>query len=154
MTRTSAGRSAARLLRSRDGASALELALLTPLLLLLMVGVFDFGSAIVRKMQLNNAASVGAQYAILDDRDADALLQAISNATQLAGGDLSIATARVCECLDGRVVTCSSPDSCGVGARRRFFLEVSVTSSFATFFDYPAMDNPLALTGRSRIQVE
>jgi Flp pilus assembly pilin Flp len=142
------------LLRCREGASAVELALLTPLLLLLLVGVFDFGTAIRQKMQLNNAATAGAQYAVLDDRNAAGLQQAIANATALSGGDFTVATSRVCECLDGRSVTCSNADACGVGARRRFFLEISVSRPHETMFDYPGMSNPFPLTGRSRMQVE
>jgi len=141
------------LARCRKGASAIELALLSPLFLLLLVGVFDFGMAIIGKMQLNNAATAGAQYAILDDRDADGLQQAVVSATSL-GGDFSVATARVCECLDGRVVTCSNPDSCGIGVRRRQFIEVAVTRLFAMVLDYPGLANPLPLTGRSRIQID
>lgn len=154
MSGASPRRAVLSLLRCRNGASAVELALLTPLLLLLLVGVFDFGTAILRKMQLNNAATVGAQYAVLDDRNADGLQQAIANATELSGGDFTVATSRVCECLDGRSVTCSNADACGTGARRRFFLEVSVSRAHATMFDYPRVGNPLTLTGRSRVQVE
>lgn len=142
-----------RLVRCSRGASALELALLSPVLLLLLVGVFDFGSAIRGKMQLNNAATAGAQFAVLDDRDANGLRTAVSSATPL-GGDFTVTTARVCECLDGRVVSCSSPDSCGTGTRRRQFIEVAVSRPFPLLLDYPGVANPLSLTGRSRIQVD
>lgn len=142
-----------RFARCSRGASAVELALLSPVLLLLLVGVFDFGMAINGKMQLNNAATAGAQFAVLDDRDAEGLRAAVSSATQL-GGDFRVATARICECLDGRVVSCSSPDSCGTGTRRRQFIEVAVSRPFALLLDYPGVANPLSLTGRSRIQVD
>ena len=54
-----------RYLRSRDGEAGVqlvELAILLPLLMVLVVGVFDFGAAFNLKQQLTNAARSAAGF--------------------------------------------------------------------------------------------
>jgi Flp pilus assembly protein TadG len=51
-------------LRSSAGAQLVEFALALPLLLVLVVGILDFGQAFNLKQKLNNAAREGARFAI------------------------------------------------------------------------------------------
>jgi Flp pilus assembly protein TadG len=59
-----AGRCAARLrtLTRSDASSLVEFAVSLPLLVVLVVGIFDFGGAFNTKQELNNAAREGARY--------------------------------------------------------------------------------------------
>jgi len=50
------------LLESSAGASIVEFAVALPLLIVLVVGIFDFGAAFNLKQQLNNAARQGARF--------------------------------------------------------------------------------------------
>ena len=52
------------LLQSSEGAQLVEFALVLPLFLALVVGIFDFGQAYNLKQKLNNAAREGARFAI------------------------------------------------------------------------------------------
>lgn len=49
-----------------EGASAVEFALIVPLLLLILAGVVDLGSALKAKFDLNAAVSAAANYALLN----------------------------------------------------------------------------------------
>jgi Flp pilus assembly protein TadG len=49
---------------SSEGAQLLEFALAAPFLLVMLVGIFDFGGAYNLKQKLNNAAREGARYAV------------------------------------------------------------------------------------------
>lgn len=51
------------LFRAMDGSSLVEFAISLPLLVVLVVGVFDFGGAFNLKQELNNAAREGATFA-------------------------------------------------------------------------------------------
>lgn len=53
-------------LRHRDGQSLVEFALVIPLVLLLLMGLFDFGRAIYAYNTISNAARDGARRAIVD----------------------------------------------------------------------------------------
>ncbi|HXY09876.1 MAG TPA: TadE/TadG family type IV pilus assembly protein [Terriglobales bacterium] len=50
------------LLKTSGGASIVEFAVALPLLIVLVVGIFDFGAAFNLKQQLNNAARQGARF--------------------------------------------------------------------------------------------
>ncbi len=52
-----------RLLRCADGAVAVEMALVSPLLLLLIFGIYDFGSLFVNAMEVEHATQAAASYA-------------------------------------------------------------------------------------------
>jgi Flp pilus assembly protein TadG len=51
-----------RLLRATDAAAVIEFAVALPLLIVLVVGIFDFGGAFNLKQELNNAAREGARF--------------------------------------------------------------------------------------------
>jgi Flp pilus assembly protein TadG len=70
--------------RSSSGAQIVEFALAMPLLLVLVIGILDFGQAFNLKQKLNNAAREGARFAIEEPcadctKAAPATTQAIEN---------------------------------------------------------------------------
>jgi Flp pilus assembly protein TadG len=52
--------------RNRQGAAAVEFALVAPVFFLMVFGIFEFGRAIMVQQVLSNAAREGARVAILD----------------------------------------------------------------------------------------
>lgn len=52
--------------RYRQGNAAVEFALISPVLMLLMVGIVDIGRALMMKHRLGEAVSAGAQYALVN----------------------------------------------------------------------------------------
>ncbi len=106
-------RAVARTLRSVSGVASLELALLLPALVLLVVGVFDFGLVIHQKTQLAHAARAGAQYALIrrpQEGDLSGVETAVNDTapadttgTRVIGSDFW------CECpaTPGTVVACT-----------------------------------------------
>jgi hypothetical protein len=72
----------ARLLRSERGAELIEMAVVTPLLLLLVMGIVDFGFLFQRYVVLTNAAVEGARVATLPGysaADAEARVEAYAS---------------------------------------------------------------------------
>ncbi|MCO6419235.1 pilus assembly protein [Siccirubricoccus sp. KC 17139] len=83
----------------RKGASAVELALVAPVLLLLLAGTFDLANVIQLSMRLERATRTGAQYAMANPSDATAIRNAVIQAwPELTPGEV--------------VVTCA----CGIAA--------------------------------------
>jgi Flp pilus assembly protein TadG len=96
------------LCKADRGASLVELALVTPFLLLLFVGAIDFGRAYYVGLQVANAAHAGAEYGSLYPTvKAD-----IQNAAINAVPNLTLASTPVVtwgsECSDGSSYTASS----------------------------------------------
>jgi Flp pilus assembly protein TadG len=76
--------------RGPGGQSLVEFALILPVLLLILLGLFDFGRAIYAYSSISNAAREGARLAIVDQSSNSGVLvaetEAISQATALGLG--------------------------------------------------------------------
>jgi Flp pilus assembly protein TadG len=68
--------------REEHGAAAVEFALVLPLLLVLLLGIIDFGLYFYNDLQLTHVARDAARYLSVDD--ADAANAAIDNATLIS----------------------------------------------------------------------
>ncbi|MEJ5364656.1 MAG: TadE/TadG family type IV pilus assembly protein [Desulfosoma sp.] len=87
-------------LRRRDGASAVEFAIVLPLLLILVFGIIEFSIALYDKAVITNASREGARAGILWDIN-PRTLQSITN----------IVTARVNDYCSGRLITFGSSNT-------------------------------------------
>lgn len=74
------------------GQSMVEFALILPIFILLMVGIFDFGRAIYAYNTINNAAREAARLGIVDQTVAQIQARAANQAVALgiAAGDVSV----------------------------------------------------------------
>ena len=78
--------------RDRRGQAAVEFALILPLLVLMMVGVFDLGRAVYAWSTLNNSAREGARQGIVDQTVAHIQERAAQRAVALGleSGDVVV----------------------------------------------------------------
>src|SRR5258707_15059220 len=70
--------------RAEQGSVAVELALYIPVMLVLLAGLFQFGSGIFESLRLESAARAGAQYAMIDPTNSTNIQNAVLDAI---GGD-------------------------------------------------------------------
>ena len=107
-------RSASSARKGRDrGATAVEFALVLPLLLLLVFGIIDFGRALNAQVTLTEAAREGVRLAALGYSNADVESRAQAAAPDLSGVDVTVAS------------------SCQAGAGPAADAEVNVSYSFS-----------------------
>lgn len=81
------------------GAALIEAALIIPLLLLLVLGVVEFGFMINRGTLINNAAREGAREAIFGSSEAEIEDRVLDAAAGLDPADLNVTVS--CEAADG-----------------------------------------------------
>ncbi|MDJ0391285.1 pilus assembly protein [Roseomonas sp. E05] len=105
----------ARLRACRRGVSALEFALVAPVLALMALGGFDLGNAVLQNLRLEAAARAGAQYAFTRPTDGAGITAAI-RANLPGWADITVPDPVVaCRCEDGSTVSCTG-GSCGTAA--------------------------------------
>jgi Flp pilus assembly protein TadG len=100
------------LFRSAAGQSLVETAVLGSLLILVLLGVVEFGQVAYDSIEVSNAAMAGAQYGGQNGLTANDAT-GISNAAEAAAPDLSalsVTSSRTCVCSDGTASTCSIGD--------------------------------------------
>jgi Flp pilus assembly protein TadG len=85
-----------RSIRRDRGAAAVELGILLPLLLLIVLGIIDFGRMLNAQVTLTQAAREGSRLAALGNADADVTTRTQDAATSLESVGVSITA-----CPDG-----------------------------------------------------
>ncbi len=98
-----------RLLSSREGVSALEFAIILPVLLTILLGIFQFGTAMNDYLVLTNAASKGALTLALS-RGTTTPYTSTTAAISAAAPNLTTANITTTVTLNGS--TCASDSAC------------------------------------------
>lgn len=140
--------------RGTRGSVAVEMAVATPVLLVLMMGAWDFGRAMQQRARLESAANAGVMYGARSTaRSVDAA--GITNAVRADANDtknaLTIASSAYCACTGGAQVACSA--SCG-SETPRYYVAVTVQSHFDTMFPYPFVPTSYTLKGDATMRAQ
>jgi Flp pilus assembly protein TadG len=152
------------MLRSQSGQSLVELALLTPLLLLLLIGTVEMGRYAYIDILVANAARAGAAYGALSlpqSVDTKGIQTAAYNDFQnngLTTSSLTVNSSTACGCDSGGTTTLAvactggTAGTCGTG---HWVVMVSVTASgtFNSLFKFPGIPKSLAMTHTATMRV-
>ncbi len=147
--------------KNASGVAATEFAIVSPALVLLLVGTVDAGLYINDKMKVESAARTSVEYILNQEgeefvmEDIMSLLFAPEDETE--GEDMSwqddvtVETGFVCECADGEDIACDGVCS-GDGDYRRRYVEASISKNYTTVFPYPGLPATVVINGYARIQ--
>ncbi len=148
-------RAVAGTLRSVSGVASLELALLLPALVLLVVGVFDYGLVIHQKTQLAHAARAGAQYALIrrpQEGDLAGVETAVNDTAPPDTTGTRVIDANLwCECPEtpGVEVSCEI-STCD----RSVYIWVSIEEDYdATFYEILGISNPIHIKNEATLRL-
>ena len=128
--------------RSDRGAVAVEFALLLPLLLLLVLGVVDFGRALNAQITLTQAAREGARLAALKQAN-------VVSKTQAAAYPLTGVGVTVTACP-----TAPTPSANATVQTSYTFTFVTPVGSIASVFDGGDFGDPIVLTAKGVMPCE
>lgn len=143
-----------RFARDDHGIAAVEFAFVAPVLVLLLVGMIDFGMYINQRMQLENLARSATEYVIKGGSEANVMSDVIAGSGQIEDEEMDEITSSAsstCECDDGVEVICG--DGCGGGYERRFYA-FELTRTYTPMFPYPGIPDSITMTGHARLQVQ
>jgi Flp pilus assembly protein TadG len=160
-----------RLWAATEGLGAVELGFIAPFLLLLLLGIADFGLAFWQQMEIANAADAGSQYAMANSFDQNTVTNIARNATNLTSVQLDQpAPAQICGCATSTGVTSGygiypNCTSCPDGTAAKGYVVVNTRICYTTLFTWPGLNycststsscsgcsaNQIALTAQSII---
>ncbi len=135
------------------GNSLVELALLLPFLLMLLVGVVDFGRAYYLELEVASAAHAGALYGTQNPTDtANMQTAATLDASEVPG--ITATATYGCECSDGTSASasCTATPSCTSPATVVNYVEVDTSAPYTPWLTYPGVSLPSTLTGSARMR--
>jgi Flp pilus assembly protein TadG len=142
------------LVPSDVGSAVVEMAIIVPVLVLLAIGVAEFGRVYFTSITVANASTAGSQYASLNSGINDA---AIIQAARDDAGDPSLTVSpinRVCRC-PGSEAAVACTNSCGGGyGPPQYFVEVTASKNVALLFRYPGLPTTIAVARMSAFRVQ
>lgn len=149
-------------LKDRRGVSAVEFALLAPVLIALPVPIVDLGLGLYTQMELQNAATAGAQYALQNPSLSTLTTAQIQAAAAAAVPSLAMSTSasQVCGCPGtgtggGPAVTFGScTTNCSTGKLPGNYVTVTAQTTYVPLVPYPVMGSSVALTAQSVARIQ
>lgn len=129
------------------GNMAVEFGFIAPLLVLLFIGLVDYGLAARERSTLDAAVRAGLQV-LLNNSSNAAAAQTIAEA--IAPG-AAVDAQLFCICSDGTDVACSGP--CPIGAPRQI-ATVLATRDHSLLLPWPGFDDPISLSATARGRVK
>lgn len=138
-----------RLFKSQSGTSIIEFAIVAPFLILLVIGLIEFGRYMYFGILAAHAAEAGAQYAAQNTTNMNNQ-SGITSAVDGDGGSLTwtVHPNVFCEQV-GAAVTCPvSPNS-----NFTYYVTVKVTGTFSSLLNYPGVPNQLNVFAQTTMRV-
>jgi len=143
-----------------SGAVLVQLAILTPLLVTFAVYTIDFGLLAFNKMEVQNAAQAGAQYAIGQvSYDASAISTAVTNATRFT--TITPSSSEFCGCPTSTGVnycaaTCGSTTctACSTTVQGHYVtVTATPTTAYTPLAPFGVMSGTYNLTAKSTVRI-
>ena len=128
-----------RFKRNEAGASAVEFALISAVLSVVFLNIFDVALFAVRKMEVINSVRAGVQYALLNRTSATAegIERAVLSSSQLRPITVSVDNA-LCGCAGGGGVFACAGGTCATAPSGRLQYYMNIRSSFThDWYFYP-----------------
>ena len=154
MSRHKAQRLVAAGLKATSGVAALEFALLAPLLLMLLVGVADFGIGIWYDMEVQNALHAGIEDAAAHGFHPTSISGAVTSATLLPV-DASPLPTQFCGCpTTSGVTSVSCTSTCSSGLTPGTFVQVTATATYNRIIQYPLVPAQFNLVAQGDVRIK
>jgi Flp pilus assembly protein TadG len=140
------------ILRSEQGTSLIETALLVPSLLMVMVGAIDFGRAYYLANEIAGAAQAGAVYGSQNITDTTGITNtATDNAPDVSG--LNVTPSWGCECSDGtKASTSCSSTPTGCSANVVYYATVTASATYTPIFPWKGISSSISIARSSTMR--
>ena len=140
---------------ARSGQSVAEMALLTPLLLLMLVGTIEIGRFAYYGIEVSSAARAGVQFgaqSLADSRDLTGITQAAQNDAPEVPG-LNVTARDRCACSNSPATLVGCPAFACAPGHALVFLQVETTANIKPLFPYPGLPAKFVARGHAVMRV-
>ena len=128
---------------------------MAPILVFLSIGVIDFGAGTYRQMQVQEAAQLGAQYAVIHGFDASAISDQVATSTAFSTVTATPAPTSYCGCVaSGAVQTATCGSQCANGVAAGSYVTVRTAAQYSTTLAYPSIPRAFSLSGQATVRLQ
>ena len=137
------------------GNAAVEFALVAPMLAASLVAMIDLGIGFYEKMEVENAAQAGAEYAVARGWSAASVANAVTASGTFAAISATPAPTQSCGCASGTTVAAAACGAvCPNGAAAGTYVTVNATAQYSTILSYPGLASPVTLSAQSIVRIQ
>lgn len=126
-----------------------ELAVVLPVLILIAVGVMDYGRVFFTSIAVSNAARAGAEWGAFSEGVNSSNFTGMQNFAKLEGaqaGTITVTANRTCRC-GVTVVTCSTGSDCGGGyGPAAEYIDVKAEKWVKMLIKYPGLADSVKIS--------
>jgi Flp pilus assembly protein TadG len=145
----------ARAASDTSGVAAIEFGIVVPILVLMVVAVVDIGMGFYRKMQVEDAAQAGAQWAVKNGFDANAITSAVTSATSAPSISVSPTPVQFCGCATGSTIsTTTCGTTCSGGVQAGTYTTVSAQMTYNTILPYGVFPSTYNFSSQSTVRLQ
>jgi len=139
--------------RDERGVTAIEFAVIAPILVGMFISIVDLGLGLYTQVQLANAAQAGAAYAMQKGYNSLGMITVAQSSTRLTG--VSVTTSQFCGCPSSSGVTTTACDaSCSDGLTAGTFAQVTATKDYATILSYPGLPSSFHMSEQATARTQ
>jgi Flp pilus assembly protein TadG len=147
--RSSLARRLFRIRRSERGGALVELAVVLPVIVLIAIGVMDYGRVYYTSVTVVNAARAGAEWGAYGRNGSVTDNTEIQNFAKLEGaeaGTINVTSHMVCRCTPGgATVSCTTTCSGGYGAPQVYVTAIA-TKTVTLLLKYPGLPSTVTIS--------
>ncbi|PHS74863.1 MAG: hypothetical protein COB59_11870 [Rhodospirillaceae bacterium] len=135
------------------GAAAVEFALISPVVLLMILGAVDFGFIVHNSMQATSASRSGAQFVLEDPTGYSAnIITVVQSATNLPSASVSVTTSEECRCLGSSTAVNCSTDTCSGNSPPKY-VTITTSYNYDLIMGYPGLPDPWPISKSAIVRV-
>ena len=135
------------------GAAAVEFALISPVIAVVILGVADFGFLTLKTTQVTSATRAGVQFILTDPDDYAANISTVvASSTNLDADNMTVTTSEGCRCLGSDTSVDCDLDNCSGNSPPKY-VTITTTYSHDMIMGYPGVDNPYTVTKTAVIRI-
>jgi Flp pilus assembly protein TadG len=144
---------------AKVGVAAIELALVSPLLVTGVLGAGELGITIFRETQVQFAAQAGARYALANGFDATKISNAVVNATNYTNITATPAPSQFCGCPSATGVSVASGTppcsaTCSGGVTAGTYVTASSQAQFSPIIPNPWQTGTVTLSAKATVRIQ
>jgi Flp pilus assembly protein TadG len=136
-----------------EAAAVMELVIVIPFLVLLAIGVTEYGRVYFTAIKVASAAAAGAQYGAQNSGTTDSTF--VNQAARADAGDpaIAVSSSRNCRCPDSETTVSCGTTCTGYGSPQ-FFVSVTASKSMPLLFRYPGLPAVIPVSRTITVRVQ
>ena len=141
-------------IKERRGGAAVELVVVFPFILLLLVGVVDYGRLFYTSVAVANAAHAAAAWGARKGELTAfnvAKQDSVAQADGVDAGSLTITTSHFCECGGAANASCAS---CSGGVAPEVYIVVTASKAVSMYFPYPGLPGSITISQTAKFRTQ